>query len=151
MGPTWNAGHILYVVYPDRGGSWRVQGVPPAPQSFELRLALPEAWRGLRNAELDQVTKRENEAPKSGRATNRWSHFFWRRTGERHRRLHLRPRGRFHRRPRRPPGRPASGPALHRIGVRPLITTIHESRTDPRSPASKPVTESTNDRSCRQK
>lgn len=46
----------LYVVYPDTAsGSWRVQGVPVRPGSFETRRPLPEEWRGLNNEELDAV------------------------------------------------------------------------------------------------
>ena len=46
-------GHFLFVVYPeDANGTWRVQGVPLKPGSFELRLGLPEEWRGLRDEEL---------------------------------------------------------------------------------------------------
>ena len=47
---------ILYSIFPDEKGNYRIQGVPKASQSFELRLALPEAWRGVRDKELDQVT-----------------------------------------------------------------------------------------------
>lgn len=47
---------ILYVIFPDEKGNYRIQGVPKASQSFELRLALPENWRGVRDKELDLVT-----------------------------------------------------------------------------------------------
>lgn len=33
---------ILYVVYPDEAGKWRMQAVPSSPDSFESRKALPE-------------------------------------------------------------------------------------------------------------
>lgn len=47
----------IYVIYPDEtGGQWRVQAVPVAPESFESRKALPEAWRGLRDDELSKVS-----------------------------------------------------------------------------------------------
>ena len=47
----------IYVIYPDEtGGQWRVQAVPVSPESFESRKALPEAWRGLRDAELSKVS-----------------------------------------------------------------------------------------------
>lgn len=51
-------GQVLYVVYQDdRGsGSWRIQAVPPSPDSFDSRKKLPEAWRGVRDAELDKVS-----------------------------------------------------------------------------------------------
>jgi uncharacterized UPF0160 family protein len=47
---------ILYSIYPDSNGSWRIQGVPVSSHSFELRKALPDQWRGLRDKELDQMS-----------------------------------------------------------------------------------------------
>lgn len=49
-------GSILYVIYTDQSGMWRIQCVPVRPNSFENRLGLPEAWRGLRDAELEKVS-----------------------------------------------------------------------------------------------
>lgn len=47
----------LYVVFPaEDGGGWRIQGVPVAPASFELRKALPAAWRAKPQAELAELT-----------------------------------------------------------------------------------------------
>ncbi|EMD42031.1 hypothetical protein CERSUDRAFT_79631 [Gelatoporia subvermispora B] len=47
----------LYILYRDEsGGSWRVQAVPAAPESFQSRKALPEAWRGHRDDELSKIT-----------------------------------------------------------------------------------------------
>lgn len=47
----------LYVVYPDEmSGAWRVQAVPVAPDSFEDRKGLPEAWRGFRDEKLSEVS-----------------------------------------------------------------------------------------------
>jgi urease accessory protein len=46
----------LYTIYPDESGKWRVQAVSVTPESFENRKGLPEAWRGLRDTELSQVT-----------------------------------------------------------------------------------------------
>ncbi|EIW86682.1 metal-dependent protein hydrolase [Coniophora puteana RWD-64-598 SS2] len=47
----------FYVIYPDEtGNSWRVQAVPVSPDSFESRKALPEAWRGIRDAELSNIS-----------------------------------------------------------------------------------------------
>jgi len=55
--PALQPGQAIYVVYPDdTAGQWRIQAVPLAHQSFESRKALPEAWRGLRDDKLDQVT-----------------------------------------------------------------------------------------------
>ena len=33
---------ILYVIYTDQSGMWRIQCVPVRPSSFENRLGLPE-------------------------------------------------------------------------------------------------------------
>lgn len=50
-------GEVLYVVYQDgRGSGWRIQAVPPTPESFDSRKKLPEAWRGVRDEDLDKVT-----------------------------------------------------------------------------------------------
>ena len=47
----------FYVVYADEtAGAWRVQAVPTSPDSFESRKALPEAWRGLRDEKLSEVS-----------------------------------------------------------------------------------------------
>lgn len=47
-------GKVLFVLYEDRNeGTWRIQSVPVRLDSFESRKMLPEAWRGLRDAELD--------------------------------------------------------------------------------------------------
>jgi len=55
-----HSGQAIYIVYPDdTAGQWRVQAVPLSPQSFESRKALPEAWRGLRDEKLDEVTRIE--------------------------------------------------------------------------------------------
>ncbi|PHH67957.1 hypothetical protein CDD83_6329 [Cordyceps sp. RAO-2017] len=48
----------MYVLYRERDhaqAKWRIQAVPDAPGSFASRKPLPEAWRGLRDAELDAV------------------------------------------------------------------------------------------------
>ncbi|KAF8932789.1 metal-dependent protein hydrolase [Dissophora ornata] len=44
----------VYVLYPDDNNQWRVQCVPPSPESFECRKALPQAWRGFRDDELSE-------------------------------------------------------------------------------------------------
>ena len=45
---------ILCQIYPEgANASWRIQACPESPDSFISRLPLPEAWRGLRDAELD--------------------------------------------------------------------------------------------------
>ncbi|VBB30191.1 unnamed protein product [Acanthocheilonema viteae] len=49
---------VIYVIYEDNANAqWRVQAIPVSQkQPFENRLPLPEAWRGLRDAELTKVT-----------------------------------------------------------------------------------------------
>ena len=55
--PAVAPNQAVYVVYPDEmGGNWRIQAVPLAPESFESRKALPEAWRGLRDEELSKAS-----------------------------------------------------------------------------------------------
>lgn len=50
-------GEVLYVLYEDdREKKWRIQAVGVAPGSFESRKALPTPWRGLRDAELSEVS-----------------------------------------------------------------------------------------------
>ena len=41
-------------MYQDEKGGWRIQAVPVTPSSFDQRLSLPEAWRGLRDAALSE-------------------------------------------------------------------------------------------------
>lgn len=51
------SGRTLFVVFEDdRDHSWRVQAVNTSPASFELRRGLPEALRGLRDAELSAAS-----------------------------------------------------------------------------------------------
>ncbi|KAL9102592.1 MAG: hypothetical protein Q9163_002272 [Psora crenata] len=50
---------VLYVLYPEsehESSKWRVQAVAESKDSFESRRALPEAWRGLRDAELSTAS-----------------------------------------------------------------------------------------------
>jgi uncharacterized UPF0160 family protein len=49
---------LWYVLYPEKeepGSKWRIQAVSKSFSSFENRKGLPESWRGMRDAELDQV------------------------------------------------------------------------------------------------
>ncbi|KAI0033143.1 GAMM1 protein [Vararia minispora EC-137] len=47
----------FYIVYPDEmGGNWRIQAVPVSPESFASRKALPEAWRGVRDDTLSELS-----------------------------------------------------------------------------------------------
>lgn len=47
---------VLYALFADSGGSWRIQAVPEHATSFSSRKALPEAFRGIRNEALDALT-----------------------------------------------------------------------------------------------
>jgi hypothetical protein len=47
---------IKYVLYADTSGAWRVQAVPVSSESFASRLALPAAWRGIRDEALSELT-----------------------------------------------------------------------------------------------
>jgi len=54
---TSNVKKIAFVLYPDpKGGMWRIQGVPVAPESFLLRVPLLKEWCGLRDKELEDVS-----------------------------------------------------------------------------------------------
>lgn len=44
---------VIYALYQDTGGSWRIQAVPEDPNSFISRKKLPEAWCGVRDKDLD--------------------------------------------------------------------------------------------------
>ena len=45
-------GEIIYVIFADQNGSWRVLAVGVKDENFKSRLALPEDWRALRDQEL---------------------------------------------------------------------------------------------------
>jgi uncharacterized UPF0160 family protein len=45
---------VLYALYQDTGGSWRIQAVPEDPNSFISRKKLPAEWCGVRDAALDE-------------------------------------------------------------------------------------------------
>lgn len=49
-----NASPIIYAVYQDMGGSWRIQAVPVTPNSFDSRKKLPAEWQGLRDEVLSE-------------------------------------------------------------------------------------------------
>jgi uncharacterized UPF0160 family protein len=52
-GPVFaNALPVLSAVYPVPKGNCMVDAMPPEPHSFAQRLPLPEAWAGLRGADL---------------------------------------------------------------------------------------------------
>jgi uncharacterized UPF0160 family protein len=52
----YSTAEILYVLYPDVSGQYRIQAVSQEEGSFESRQALPERWRGLQGAELQRQT-----------------------------------------------------------------------------------------------
>jgi uncharacterized UPF0160 family protein len=47
---------VKFVLYTDQGGMWRVQAVTVEGKAFENRLSLPEAWRGVRDADLAKLS-----------------------------------------------------------------------------------------------
>lgn len=50
---------VLYVLYPEKadpGSKWRIQCVPESKDSFVSRKPLPEAWRGFRDEQLDEIS-----------------------------------------------------------------------------------------------
>ena len=54
-----NEPQVVFVLYPEsqhEGSKWRIQAVPVTKDSFESRKPLPEAWRGVRDEDLDKVT-----------------------------------------------------------------------------------------------
>ena len=48
---------IKFVLYTDQSGMWRVQAVTVEGKAFENRLSLPSEWRGVRDEDLEKVTK----------------------------------------------------------------------------------------------
>ena len=49
---TGGAASIKFTLYADSSSKWRIQAVPAAPGSFDLRLGLPEPWRGIRDQQV---------------------------------------------------------------------------------------------------
>ncbi|ODQ77832.1 hypothetical protein BABINDRAFT_163219 [Babjeviella inositovora NRRL Y-12698] len=47
---------ILYVLFGDSSGAWRISTVSLTSTSFQNRKALPEPWRGIRDDALSQLT-----------------------------------------------------------------------------------------------
>lgn len=48
---------VKFVLYTDQGGMWRVQAVTVEGTAFENRLGLPEEWRGVRDGDLEALSK----------------------------------------------------------------------------------------------
>lgn len=55
-----SAPDALYVAFPSETGDWRLQCVPPALGSFEMRKPLPESWAGKRGSDLAGLTAVED-------------------------------------------------------------------------------------------
>ena len=53
------SGEILYAIFTDPNGTWRVLAVAVKDQAFESRLKLHSEWLGLRDEELTEVSKIE--------------------------------------------------------------------------------------------
>lgn len=49
-------GQIKFVLFPDSSTKWRVSTVSITSTSFEFRLGLPEAWRGIRDEALSKLS-----------------------------------------------------------------------------------------------
>lgn len=49
-------GNVLYVIFPSNRGGYNIQCVPKELGSFETRKPFPEAWAGLRDTELQEVS-----------------------------------------------------------------------------------------------
>lgn len=49
-------GEIVYVLFEDSSGKWRISTVPLTSASFENRKPLPKEWRGLRDEELSKAS-----------------------------------------------------------------------------------------------
>jgi len=48
---------IEFVIFEDfSNGTWRIQGIPLSPNSFELRKPLPQSWHSLRDDELSSIS-----------------------------------------------------------------------------------------------
>ncbi len=52
----FSAESAQFIVFPGDTGTWMVQAIPKSPGSFTPRRALPEAWGGLRDAQLQELT-----------------------------------------------------------------------------------------------
>lgn len=59
--PTWkrlaNFPEPIFAIYPnEQVGGWKVEAVPKNTETLEARKNAPESWRGMRDAELQQIT-----------------------------------------------------------------------------------------------
>ncbi|KAG5878834.1 hypothetical protein JTB14_023957 [Gonioctena quinquepunctata] len=51
---------LKFVIFHDKGDSWRVQAIPIQPDSFICRVFLHKDWQGVRDEELSRVSGIEN-------------------------------------------------------------------------------------------
>jgi len=49
-------GEVLYMLFPDSSGSYRIQAVPVEDGGFANRKPLPEPWRGMRDEKCSEVS-----------------------------------------------------------------------------------------------
>lgn len=56
--PEGVAPHVLYVLFPEDKpeGKWRIRAVSKENGGFENRKDLPDAWKGVRDEQLDQIS-----------------------------------------------------------------------------------------------
>jgi uncharacterized UPF0160 family protein len=50
----------LYVIFPGNDGKYRIRAIPVDDTSLDLRLPLPEEWRGKERAELQEITQNKD-------------------------------------------------------------------------------------------
>ena len=48
---------ILYVIFTDQSGMWRILCVPAKPKNFDTRLPCPRTGRWVRDSELEKVLR----------------------------------------------------------------------------------------------
>jgi len=49
------SGQVIYILYADTSGGWRVQAAPKNETGFDSRKTLPQAWCGLRDDVLSKA------------------------------------------------------------------------------------------------
>jgi len=47
---------IVYVLYADQSGNWRLQCVPTSSDTFENRKSIKKEWQGIRDKELSDLS-----------------------------------------------------------------------------------------------
>ena len=46
----------MFTIYPDSGGSYRIQAVPIEPSSFTSRKIIKQEWNGVRDEDLSKLS-----------------------------------------------------------------------------------------------